>query len=100
MSPFLKQVVLTGKPINDKASQLVDLLNQADIEPDQTKRADLYKQAQDIYADLVVTIPLFYQAEHVVYQNYIKPTASDASPDTLNIGPNILFYYSLISKGK
>ena len=32
---------LTGTPINDKAKQLVALLNQADIETDMTKRADL-----------------------------------------------------------
>jgi peptide/nickel transport system substrate-binding protein len=91
---------LTGNPINDKAKQLVELLNKADIETDLTKRADLYKQAQDLYADLVVTLPLFYQAEHVVYQNYIKGSTNFATPETLNIGPNILFYYSLISKGK
>jgi peptide/nickel transport system substrate-binding protein len=90
---------LTGIPINAKAKQLVDLLNNADIETDQAKRADLYKQAQEIYADLVVTLPLFYQAEHVVYREYIKGSSAYATPETLNIGPNIVFYYSLIKKG-
>jgi peptide/nickel transport system substrate-binding protein len=90
---------LTGIPINDKSKQLVDLLNKADIETDQVKRAELYKQAQDLYADLVVTLPLFYQAEHVVYQSNIKGSSAYATPETLNIGPNILFYYSLITKG-
>ncbi len=91
---------LTGTPINDKAAQLVTLLQQADVEPDLTKRAAEYQQAQDIYADLVVTLPLFYSAEHVVYQTYIKGSANFASPDTLNIGPNILFYYSMLTKSK
>jgi peptide/nickel transport system substrate-binding protein len=91
---------LTGTPINDKAKQLVDLLNKADIETDQTKRADLYKQAQDLYADLVVTLPLFFNAEHVVYQKTIKGSSSFATPETLNIGPSILFLYSTITKGK
>jgi peptide/nickel transport system substrate-binding protein len=91
---------LTGTPINDKAKQLVDLLNKADIETDQTKRSDLYKQAQELYADLVVTIPLFFNAEHVVYQKTIKGSSSFATPETLNIGPSILFLYSTISKGK
>jgi peptide/nickel transport system substrate-binding protein len=90
---------LTGIPINDKAKQLVDLLNKADIETDQAKRADLYKQAQEIYADLVVTLPLFYQAEHVVFRDDIKGSSGFATPQTLNIGPNIVFYYSLITKG-
>lgn len=87
-----------GEPINDKAKQLVDLLAQADSETDQTKRADLYKQAQDLYADLVVTIPLFFNAEHVVYRSNIKGTSSLANPDTLNIGPNIEFNYATLTK--
>jgi peptide/nickel transport system substrate-binding protein len=91
---------LTGIPINDKAKQLVALLNQADIETDLTKRADLYKQAQDLYADLVVTLPLFFQAEHVVYQKNIKGLANDAQPENLNIGPDIMFFYSALSKGQ
>jgi len=90
----------TGTPINDKATQLVSLLQQADVEGDATKRADEYKQAQDVYADLVVTLPLFFAAEHVVYASDIHGSSSYASPDTLNIGPNIIFNYSLLSKGK
>jgi peptide/nickel transport system substrate-binding protein len=90
---------LTGIPINDKSAQLVDLLNKADIETDQAKRAELYQQAQEIYADLVVTLPLFFLAEHVVYPSYIKGSADYPEADKLNIGPNILFYYSLIVKG-
>ncbi len=89
---------LTGNPINDKAKQLVDLLNKADIETDLAKRTALYQQAQDLYADLVVTLPLFFQAEHVIYRSNISGTAAHATPETLNIGPNILFYYSLINK--
>ena len=91
---------LTGTPINDKAKQLVALLNQADIETDLTKRADLYKQAQNLYADLVVTVPLFFNAEHVVYRSNIKGDANNAQPENLNIGPDILFFYSELSKSK
>ncbi len=91
---------LTGTPINDKAKQLVALLNQADIETDLTKRADLYKQAQNLYADLVVTVPLFFNAEHIVYRSNIKGDANNAQPENLNIGPDILFFYSELSKSK
>jgi peptide/nickel transport system substrate-binding protein len=94
----LTGIPIPNKAMHDKAAQLVDLLNKADIETDQAKRADLYKQAQDLYADLVVTLPLFYQAEHVVFQSNIKGSSAYATPETLNIGPNIVFYYSLIAK--
>jgi len=87
-----------GVPINDKAQQLVDLLSQADTEPDQAKRADLYTQAQEIYADLVVTIPLFFNAEHIVYRSNIHGSSAYATPENLNIGGNIEFSYATISK--
>jgi peptide/nickel transport system substrate-binding protein len=89
----------TGIPINDKAKLLVYLLKQADTETNPPKRADLYQHAQDLYADLVVTVPLFYATEHVVYQTSVHSLASAAFPETLNIGPNILFLYSFLTKG-
>jgi peptide/nickel transport system substrate-binding protein len=88
----------TGKPINDKAKELVDLLKQADIEIDQSRRADLYGKAQDLYADLVVTLPLFYKAEHVVYQNYMKGSANFSAVNELNIGPVLQLNYSTLVK--
>jgi peptide/nickel transport system substrate-binding protein len=88
----------TGTPINDTAKQLVDLLVQADSETDQAKRADLYQQAQNVYADLVVTLPLFFEPENVTYRANIHGSDQYASPETLNIGPTIDFNYSLITK--
>lgn len=89
-----------GVGINDEAKQLVTLLQQADIELDETKRVDEYKQAQDLYADLAGNIPLFFQAEHVVYRSNISGAADQASPDTLNIGPNVFFTYALLTKAQ
>jgi peptide/nickel transport system substrate-binding protein len=87
-----------GKPINEKAQQLVDLLTQSDVETDLTKRADLLKQAQDVYADLVVTVPLFLNPEYVVYRDNIKGSDQHPSPETLNIGGTIEFSYSMLTK--
>ena len=80
------------------ATNLVNLLNQADTETDQTKRADLYKQAQQIAADMVLTVPLYFVAEHVVYRANIKGSSAFAYPEVLNIGPTIEFWYSLLTK--
>jgi peptide/nickel transport system substrate-binding protein len=87
-----------GNPINAEAQKLVDLISQADQETDLTTREDLYKQAQEIYADLVVTIPLFFQAEHVTYRANIQGSTTFGSPETLNIGGNVEFNYSTLSK--
>jgi peptide/nickel transport system substrate-binding protein len=88
----------TGTPINDQAKKLVDLMTKADIETDLTKRADLYKQVQEIMAELVVTLPLFYEAEHVTYRSNIKGSDQYAMPESLNIGATIEFNYSTLTK--
>jgi len=90
----------TGTPINDKAKQLVDLLTQADTETDQAKRADLYQQAQEIYAELVVSVPIIITPENVVYRSNIQGDAMYATPETLNIGPTMEFNYSTLSKSQ
>jgi peptide/nickel transport system substrate-binding protein len=89
---------LNGKPLNDDAAKLIDLLTKADSETDLVKRADLYKQAQEIYAKLVVTLPLFYEAEHVIFKDNILASGTYASPETLNIGPTLEFNYSTLTK--
>ena len=89
-----------GKPINDKAKQLVDLMTQSDVETDMAKRADLLKQAQDVYADLVVTLPLFLNPEYVVFRDNIKASDQLPSPETLNIGGTIEFDYSVLTKSQ
>jgi peptide/nickel transport system substrate-binding protein len=87
-----------GEPINDTAAELVDLLAQADVESDVDTRAELYQQAQDVYADLVVTLPLFIIAEHVTYNENISGSDMYASPETLNIGATLEFNYSTLTK--
>jgi peptide/nickel transport system substrate-binding protein len=90
----------TGTPINDEAKKLVDLLVQADSETDQAKRADLYQQAQETYADMVVTLPLFYVPEHIVYSSNIHGSDQFPVPENLNIGPTIDFNYATVSKSQ
>jgi peptide/nickel transport system substrate-binding protein len=87
-----------GEPINDMAAELVDLLAQADVETDIQAREDLYAQAQDLYAELVVSLPLFFEPEHVVYRGNVAGTGMYTSPETLNIGPTIEFNYSTLQK--
>jgi peptide/nickel transport system substrate-binding protein len=87
-----------GNPINEKATQLVDLLSKADTETDLAKRKALYEQSQEVYADLVVTLPLFFLTEHVIYRPNIKGSTKYGSPATLNIGGNVEFCYSLLTK--
>lgn len=87
-----------GEPINDAAAELVDLMAQADVEADVEARAQLYEQAQEIYADLVVTLPLFIIAEHVTFRPNISGSDMYDYPEVLNIGPTMEFNYSTLTK--
>jgi peptide/nickel transport system substrate-binding protein len=90
-------VPITGTFETD-ATNLVNLLNQADVETDLTKRADLYQQAQQVAADMVLTVPLYFVSEHLVYRSNIHGSSSYAAAETLNVGPTIELNYSLLSK--
>ncbi len=85
-----------GEPINDTAQELVDLLVEASTETDLEAREALYEEAQNVYADLVVSVPLFFEAEHVVYRDNVMGSDDFASPETLNIGGTLEFNYSLL----
>ncbi len=87
-------------PVNDQAQELLDLLDAASVETDLDARAGLYEQAQEVYAELVTTLPLFFEAEHVVYPGYISALGGTASAETLGIGPNLEFYYSVLQTDK
>lgn len=89
-----------GLGFNDTAKELVSKLTQADVELDETKRVEEYKQAQDLMADLVGNIPLFFEAEHVIYRKNISGSAAYPAAENLNIGANIFFNYSLLTKSK
>ncbi len=92
----------TGVPITGTygtdATNLVNLLAQADVEQDQAKRTTEYQQAQQVAADLVLTVPLYYVPEHLVYRSNIHGSSSYATPESLNVGSNIEFNYSTLSK--
>lgn len=88
-----------GEPVNAQAAELVQMLEDASVEPDDDARAEMYEEIQNLYADLVVTLPILFESEHIVYNDSVTGSDQYASPETLNIGPNLEFYYSVLSEG-
>lgn len=88
----------TNAGINATAQDLVDTLAAAAATGDQAQRETLYQEAQDLYADLVVTVPLWIEAEHVVYPDYVSGSDAYGTPETLNIGATIEFNYATVTK--
>lgn len=89
----------TNEGINATAQELVDTISAAAATGDQSERETLYLEAQDLYSDLAVTIPLWIEAEHVVYPDYVRGSDAFGTPETLNIGATIEFNYATVSKG-
>jgi len=78
---------------------LGSLLLEQRAETDLDARAALIEQLQDVYADMVVTIPLWLEPEFIIYRDGIQGDASLPNPQTLNIGPDFEFIYSVLTAG-
>ncbi|MFP3915360.1 MAG: ABC transporter substrate-binding protein [Actinomycetota bacterium] len=87
-----------GEPVNDQAAELVSMLEEASVEQDEDTRAQMYEEIQELYADLVVTLPILFESEHIVYNETVSGSDEFPSTETLNIGPNLEFYYSVLSE--
>jgi peptide/nickel transport system substrate-binding protein len=65
-----------------------DLLHAGGAETDPTVRESLYTDAQELYAEDVVTIPMHMEAEYAVFRN--------ETVSSITIGPALVFDYELI----
>jgi peptide/nickel transport system substrate-binding protein len=70
------------------SEEMDDLLAQGGAESDQAARAEIYGEAQNLYAEDVVTIPLTIETEYAVYNN--------DSIANVTIGPALIFNYELV----
>ncbi len=77
---------------------LGELLLQQRAETDMAARAGILDQLQTVYADEVVTIPLWLEPEFVIYHDDISADSSLPNAESLNIGPDFEFIYSLLTK--
>ena len=64
-----------------------DLLHAAGAESDPAVRAQLYTDAQELYAEDVVTIPMHMEAEYAIFRN--------ETISSITIGPALVFDYEL-----
>jgi peptide/nickel transport system substrate-binding protein len=76
--------------------QLGELLLAQRAETDLDARAAILEDLQDVYADEVVTIPLWLEPEFIIYRDGIVGDADLPNPQTLNIGPDFEFVYSVL----
>jgi len=77
--------------------QLEALLLAQRAETDLDLRAGLISDLQDVYAAEVVTIPLWLEPEFIIYRDGIAGDASLDNAESLNIGPDFEFVYSVLT---
>ena len=76
---------------------LLELLTASRAITDVGERAEVLGDLQNVYADEVVTIPLWLEPEFVVYRDGVLGDSGLPNPNTLNIGPTMEFIYSVLS---
>jgi peptide/nickel transport system substrate-binding protein len=76
--------------------ELLSLLQDSRSETDPAARAAILGQLQDVYADEVVTVPLWIEPEFIVYRDGICGDASLPNAESLNIGATMEFVYSVL----
>jgi oligopeptide transport system substrate-binding protein len=74
----------TYKTGDDKAyDQFIDLVKQAAVEKDPTKRQDLYAQAEKIFVqDQAIVAPLYWYSSPILRKTYVKASPSIISYDS------------------
>jgi peptide/nickel transport system substrate-binding protein len=82
-----------GAAMDAQLQEMVDLMTQAAAESDSAVREGLYAQLLNIYADRVVTLPLWLEAEYVVYRDGVVGSDAFGAADALNIGGTREFNY-------
>jgi peptide/nickel transport system substrate-binding protein len=71
LTPWADSVSSPGEGTNYKSDKMDKLLLDGRSTVDTAKRTDLYAQAQDLYAQDVVTVPLLIVGEYTVYKDGI-----------------------------
>ncbi|GAB4480168.1 MAG: ABC transporter substrate-binding protein [Anaerolineae bacterium] len=88
LDPFAQSAASPFLGISYASEEMDSLLAEAAATDDQDERVALYEQAQALYAEDVVTIPLTIETEYAVFNN--------SRIAGVTIGPALIFNYELI----
>jgi ABC-type transport system substrate-binding protein len=88
LDPFAQSEAAASIGTNYASDEMDALLAAGGESTDEAERASIYEDAQNLYAEDVVTIPLTIEPEYAVFNN--------ASVSNIVIGPALYFQYELI----
>lgn len=96
LAPFVLEGGLGGSGQNLAFPELPGLLADAARESDGNERSTLYEEIQDLYAEDVITIPLWREPQFIAYQENISGSDTFATPESLNVGATLQLDYRAI----
>jgi peptide/nickel transport system substrate-binding protein len=76
--------------------ELLTLLTASRGETDLDARAAILGDLQTVYAEEVVTVPLWIEPEFIVYRDGVCGDASLPNPQTLNVGATMELIYAVL----
>ena len=86
-------------PTSDQAAELLALLEAGATTVGVDERIAIYENLQALYAEMVVTLPLYRSAPFIAYRDEVVADASLPAADALNVGALQTFNYSTLSLG-
>ncbi len=90
LTPFASCEQSPDLGVNFCDEEMDKLLKEAAAESDPAKRAELYQKIGELYADLVPTIPLFWEPEFITFRDGVEG---------VKIGAPFEFNYNVLSFG-
>ncbi len=87
-----------NEPNSDQAAELQALLKAGATTTDVGERVAIYGDLQDLYAEMVVTLPMWRMGPFIAYSNEVSGDASLPNADALNVGALQTFIYATLSK--
>ncbi|MGH8915373.1 MAG: ABC transporter substrate-binding protein [Acidimicrobiia bacterium] len=95
LAPFILDGGLggSGVTLENDHPEMVEMFMEAAGEPDENRRAALYRGVQALFARDVVTLPLWLDHEYIAYWDHVAGDPALPYPETLNIGPTMQLDY-------
>jgi peptide/nickel transport system substrate-binding protein len=97
LAPFVLEGGLGGSGERLATPDLADMVTAAALETEPGERTRLYQEIQRLYAEDVVTIPLWIHHGYVIYTERVSGSVEHPHPEALNIGPAAVLDYRSIS---
>lgn len=96
LAPFILEGGLGGTGQDLATPELADLVLEAAAQPSAEQRSATYEEIQKLFAEDVVTIPLWIEHQYIAYRDHVSGSEAFPNPESLNIGAMLQLDYRAI----